>query len=112
MKQETMRNGYKCLHISINKKQIHALVHRLVAQAWIPNPDDKPEVDHIDGNRTNNNAENLRWVERVESRNNPITKYRQQNMDFDVLIKIKQMQIDKLQKEINEIIELKAQYCL
>lgn len=90
MKQETRRNGYRCLHISVNKKQIHALVHRLVAQARIPNSDDKPEVDHIDGNRTNNNVENLRWVERVENRNNQITKYRQQNMDFDKLIKIKQ----------------------
>lgn len=37
-------------------------VHRLVATAFIPNPDSKPYVDHIDGNRQNNEVSNLRWV--------------------------------------------------
>lgn len=42
-------------------------IHRVVAEAFIPNPDNKPEVDHIDGNKHNNNADNLRWVTRSEN---------------------------------------------
>jgi len=37
-------------------------VHRLVAQAFLPNPDSLPQVDHMDGNRMNNHVSNLRWV--------------------------------------------------
>lgn len=49
-------------------------VHRLVALTFIPNPERKPQVDHIDGNRSNNSASNLRWVDAAENSNNPNTK--------------------------------------
>lgn len=61
-------NYYK---VALKSKQY--FVHKLVANAFIPNYDNKPCVDHIDTNSLNNNVENLRWVTIKENNNNPIT---------------------------------------
>lgn len=49
-------------------------VHQWVAEIYVPNPDNKPCVDHIDTNIHNNRADNLRWATYAENTNNPISK--------------------------------------
>lgn len=68
--------GYKYVQLQVNGKCLTIGVHRLVAMAFIPNPNNKPQVDHIDGNPSNNVVTNLRWATQVENMNNPITKER------------------------------------
>ena len=64
------RNGYLGNN---NIKGKTSLIHRLVAEAFIPNPNDYKEIDHIDGNPSNCNVENLRWCTSSMNQRNPIT---------------------------------------
>ena len=66
--------GLGYLQVYLSGIRIPQLVHRLVARAFIPNPENKPAVDHINGNRLDNRVENLRWVTHKENCNNPNTK--------------------------------------
>jgi hypothetical protein len=75
MKLSTNRNGYLHVATSLKGEKTHHEVHRLVALEFIPNPNSKPSVDHIDNNaKLNNTILNLRWATRQEQEANKSKK--------------------------------------
>lgn len=68
------RSGYKIIDLWKNNKCKKIAIHRLIAETFIPNPLNKPTVDHKDGNRLNNSIDNLRWA-----------TYQEQNSRFNTI---------------------------
>lgn len=73
-KKETIRksnanvkNGYHSLCLSKDSKVKRHYVHRLVGESFIDNPLNKPQINHLDGNKNNNKVDNLEWVTRKEN---------------------------------------------
>lgn len=66
IKQSTNNDGYKFVNLTNKDGNKTLRVHVLVAKAFIPNPDNKETVNHIDGNKENNSVENLEWATRSE----------------------------------------------
>ena len=68
LKFQSIKN-YKRVHIRHNGRNHYLFVHRLVAMAFIPNPDNKPVINHLDENPSNNNVANLEWATQKENIN-------------------------------------------
>lgn len=81
----TILHTYRYINFRWNHKQKNKSVHRLVAEAFLPNPNNLPYVHHIDGNRLNNKLENLQWVSGEENQQyrKPSTTRPQQNIVID-----------------------------
>lgn len=62
-----LRGNYLYINLQYKKERKNALLHRLVAQYFIPNPLELPEINHKDFNRSNNTVENLEWVTRTQN---------------------------------------------
>lgn len=70
LKQVTLEKGYKRIVLSIGGAQKTFHVAVLVAKTFIPNPENKPQIDHIDNDPSNNRVENLRWATRMDQLKN------------------------------------------
>lgn len=77
LKGKIDKGGYLLVTLCKDKKQTTYKVHRLVAEHFIPNPQNKPCIDHINTVRTDNRVENIRWATYKENGNNPLTKIKQ-----------------------------------
>ena len=60
--KQTINGGYYRVYLRKNTKRKTLLVHRILALVFIPNIDNKPCINHIDGNKLNNSLTNLEWV--------------------------------------------------
>lgn len=67
LKYQHDSKGYQRVRVTVQRKKMTFKVHREVAKAFIPNPENKPQVNHIDGNKDNNAVENLEWVTNQEN---------------------------------------------
>ena len=76
LKPTTDRYGYFYYVVSINSKRFTIKPHRAIAECFIPNPENKPTVDHINGDRKDNRIDNLRWATWQEQQTNEVTKSR------------------------------------
>ncbi len=102
-------NGYQFVQLYKNNIMKNLHIHRLVAQAFIPNPDNKPQINHIDGNKLNNNVTNLEWCTNSENGKhayklglNRYTK-RRQDATIEANKKYKSKPIDQLDLQGNYI---------
>lgn len=68
------KTGYLCFSLMKDGVKHNVRLHKILAETFIPNPENKPYIDHINTIRTDNRLENLRWVSHKENMNNPITK--------------------------------------
>lgn len=80
-------NGHGYLWVALDgKKNTRRYIHRLVAEYFIPNPKNKPHIDHINTKRGDNRMINLRWVTRSENMCNPITSQRNKVAQGDPVV--------------------------
>ena len=70
MKTHNNGDGYLQVDLCKNGNRYGRTIHRLMGLTFIPNPDNKPTIDHIDRDKTNNNLSNLRWATKGEQMEN------------------------------------------
>lgn len=79
LKPSKLKTGYICVGLRKNGKSYTVKLHRLLAKAFIPNIENKPHVDHINGVRDDNRLENLRWCTNKENQNFELARINNSN---------------------------------
>lgn len=74
LKTQVDNKGYHRIRVTIERIKLSYKVHREVAKAFIDNPQNLPQVNHIDGNKENNSVSNLEWVTNQENAHHAIKK--------------------------------------
>lgn len=101
LKRINKGKGSKFGYIRVSLCSKNYYLHKVIATAFIDNPENKKYVDHLDGNSLNNSVENLKWVTAKENNNNPITKERQRIYNEN-----KKRQTLKRKQELKELKKL------
>lgn len=114
MKTKISDDKYKVLSLHKEKGRYKTSVHRLLALQYIDNPENHPEVDHIDRNRQNNSLDNLRWVTKVQNMNNMFKNL--SNLNEEELLerkeKIKKYKTEWAKKDrLSKGVPVKAEMC-
>jgi hypothetical protein len=100
-KRKNSNQGYLCTRLTNqNNKDKCELIHVLVARAFIQNPENKPTVNHKDGNKHNNNLENLEWA--TYSENNKHAYDNNLKSDNKILIRLKDDKINNIYISVSD----------
>lgn len=104
LKESDNGKGYKLVFLSKNRKRKNKYVHRLVAEAFIPNPDNLKEVNHKDLDKSNNCVRNLEWISNIDNKRHyqktEIAKEKNRIRSINKKIKYR----EKIESKIPEII--------
>ena len=102
LKQGENHKGYPIVYLSVSQVDKTCSVHRLVAQAFIPNPDNKPQVNHINGNKKDNTVDNLEWCTALENNRHAL---RNGLVSHDNMHKALRKKVRKIDVNTGEILE-------
>lgn len=91
LKPSVSKKGYLRVYLSKNSKKYTKSVHRFVAEAFIENPLNKRTVNHIDGNKLNNNVSNLEWATNLENMQHAFRNGVFKERDKNTILNIKYM---------------------
>lgn len=89
---------YECASLRYKNKTYHPLIYRLVAQYFIPNPDNLPQVNHIDCNKRNNTVTNLEWVDQRKNYDHGMVHFLYSKNESHFCAKLKNKDVEMLNK--------------